>query len=296
MGAQPLRFAVVETFDGGEVIGPDAAGYVMVTHAPQTFVDISKTGVFTNPADDGAFNITTTFPISVYGKSSNMVRVGNNGAMLFGTLTGTVSFANSAMQTSANYFIAPLWDDFSTEQGGVVWQELGNAPNRMLVVQWQNRPRYKAIGGATFQVQLRETGEIIFAYKNVDFGNTFFDKGANATVGIRGANSGQALQYSFNSPKLQNNTTICITSNVASCADVQWVTAIPGQVGSLLGTPASSLPVAVLLDSAKSGFGTHTMTLTLVNNSTSALINVPVILTVPLMQPAVLRYFPIIAR
>jgi hypothetical protein len=144
------------------------------------------------------------------------------------------------------------------------------------VVQWQNRPRYKAIGGATFQVQLRETGQVMFVYKNVNFGNTFFDKGANATVGIRGANSGQVLQYSFNSPKLQNNFAVCITPIQLSCADVFWVTVTPSQTSGLIG----SLTVPVILDSARSGLGTHAMTFTLVNNSTTPLINVPITLTV----------------
>jgi hypothetical protein len=285
-GAQPLRYVAVEAPFNGEVIGPDAAGYVMVTNVAQQFVDISVTGVFTNLSDDGAVNISSTFPISLYGRSSNALRVGNNGALLFDAITGTVSFANSPMQTAGNYFIAPLWDDFSSERGGIYVQEIGSAPNRALVVQWQDRPRYPAIGGVTFQVHLRENGQVVYVYKDVTFGNTFFDNGANATVGIRGANSGQALQYAFNAPRLRNTFAVCITPSLLSCWDAAWVTMTPSRASAVAGT----LPASVLLDSARIGIGTHAMTVTLVNDSTTPLIHVPVTLRVTNGR---MYYFPL---
>jgi hypothetical protein len=84
------------------------------------------------------------------------------------------------------------------------------------------------------------------------------------------------LQYSFNTPRLQNSVSLCITPVALPCADAGWVTTTPGQADGI----TSALAASVLLDSARIGLGMHEMTVTLVNNSATPLIHIPVRLTV----------------
>ena len=121
---------------------------------------------------------------------------------------GSIGFTNSAMSSAPANFIAPFWDDMDTDTGGTYTEVFGSAPNRVFVVEWNNRPHFSNVGSATFQVLFHETtNKITFQYQDVDFGNVSYNNGASATVGIKGS----TIQYSFNAAALSDLLAIQFT-------------------------------------------------------------------------------------
>jgi uncharacterized repeat protein (TIGR01451 family) len=161
--------------------------------------------------DDAEANVTMPFIFTYYFTESADLRVGNNGAILFGATTGDVGITNYDLSnTLAPYnFIAPFWDDLDSDTGGVYAETFGTAPNRVFVVEWNNRPHYSNVGSCSFQVQFYEaTNAIVFQYLDVDFGNALYNGGFSATVGIKGGVGSTPIQYSYNVACLQDNMAI----------------------------------------------------------------------------------------
>lgn len=191
------------------------------------FVDISTPGAGTalSLSDDGEVNLTLPFPFVFDGATSNQLRVGNNGGILFGTMTGDVGFENQALPTMAlGRAILPFWDDFDDETGNVYYTIRGTAPQRRAIIQWQARAHYietqpPVPNTATFEVILAEGGNtVLFQYKDVDFGNAAWNGGASATVGLNLAD-GLATQFSFNTAALSPSLAILFTPTAEAASD-----------------------------------------------------------------------------
>jgi len=84
------------------------------------FEDISATGTAMGLSDDGEGNAVIPFAFDFDGTVSSDVRIGNNGALLFGVTTGDV-FAGNAVLAGQTPRIAPFWDDLDTESGDVYY-------------------------------------------------------------------------------------------------------------------------------------------------------------------------------
>ncbi len=170
-------------------------------------------GVRLATTDSSAANVVAPFPISYFGTTSANLRVGNNGALIFNDTSSSVADTNGALTASApNNMIAPFWDDLgtATDPAGVYTATVGTAPNRQLVIQWQDLPIFGVANSAvSFQIVFSEgSSDILFYYNDSAAGNPTYDNGANATVGIRGSNVAQALQYSFNEGSLADGRAI----------------------------------------------------------------------------------------
>ena len=262
---------------------------MIVSPTLYSFIEISGTGTYNNTPDDGAFNITTSFPLTFYGQVSNTLRIGNNGGILFGARTEAIVSGNTSLtstSTTLNYLIAPMWNDLWSDRGGVWYKEVGSAPNRALVVEWADRQHYVSgtgtSGAVTFEVVFYENGNLLFQYKKTSFGDASFDHGADASVGIRGPDATNSVQYSFDQAKLADGSAICIQSfSGPNCSNVTWLSSQPTLLWSLSGSPVTSTVVSVTLDTAPLSPAQATLatsTLWLVNNSTTPLISVPVTL------------------
>jgi hypothetical protein len=58
-------------------------------------------------------------------------------------------------------------------------------------------PRFTNVGDATFEVILEEgSNEILYQYQDVGFGNTAYDLGASATIGLESADGTIGRQFS----------------------------------------------------------------------------------------------------
>lgn len=105
--------------------------------------------------DDGEAQVALPFPFRFYGTDYTSVNVGSNGLVVFGG--GASSLDNRAMPdpASPNNLIAPWWDDLVTNRATV--HEQGAAPNRVVVIQWEQVSAFGAAGGSPkFQVWLYE--------------------------------------------------------------------------------------------------------------------------------------------
>jgi hypothetical protein len=163
----PFDFALfTDTFVAGERISVATNGWISLV--------ISSTPEFQNPQLPAA---TVTRP------------------------SGSVGIVPAAM-------IAPFFDDltFAAGHGGVRTRTVGQAPNRILVVDWESAgiltedgERLEAEIG--FQLQLYEgSNDIRFVYRSVSGPRS---DGSSATVGLQNLARDRALQTGFNEPVVE---------------------------------------------------------------------------------------------
>jgi uncharacterized repeat protein (TIGR01451 family) len=198
--------------------GPDSFGYTYLdsnipTGPDYDWVEISGTGTMILPSSDDQWvgGINLGFFFNYYGTDYSQLAIGNNGLLFSGV--GTSQYVNQPItQTpSIHGLIAPFWDDIVTwgSAGAIYYQTLGTSPNRKFVVEWyDNQHYYSSTSGITFEAILYEgTNNILFQYKDVDFGSVYgstsqdlppYNNGGSATVGIEDPTGNIGLQYSFN--------------------------------------------------------------------------------------------------
>lgn len=226
------------TAANAETRGPDSFGYVATDQVTYTFNDITGTGakVLTN-VDDSYVQVSLGMNFDFYGQTYDTAFLSSNGVIMFGgPNTGYTNYDLTASQFSGGPAIFTYWDDLVTPDSdpmrGVYYETIGTTPGSRKFVVQQIANSY-SIGGSSinFQTVLDEaTGDILMRYTQTTFGNAGFDHGASATVGIQGIQSqGQFVQWSHNQAILQDNQSICFTTNGnAACnAIVDPVAGVP---------------------------------------------------------------------
>jgi subtilisin family serine protease len=189
-----------------EVIVPVA--YTYDDTVPFAWEEISGTGTDLGLyCDDCSLPISLPFDFPFYGANYSEVWANDNGGLSFEGYP--LAYENGPIPTtSMNTLIAPFWEDLFLP---IVYYEIrGTAPDRRLIVQWQDAEHYLLMLGnpVTFQAILYEgTGEIKFQYLDTYFGDSFYNYGASATVGIQ-QSAENGLQYSQDSPAVPNGAAI----------------------------------------------------------------------------------------
>ncbi len=164
-------------------------------------------GVGTPLGLDNSDTFDTTLPFA-NNRFAGLMRISADGALGFNTV-GAISSANTPIPSSGLFTgaqaLLPLWDNLGL--GGEVYlATVGDAPERIVVVQWQDVGHNPAganpnANDATFQVQLFEQPIAnLYAqmlYRDVTFGDPAFDNGASATIGYQ-ADGTFGVQWSFN--------------------------------------------------------------------------------------------------
>lgn len=193
-----------------------SGSYSWETSANALTWDRSCTGY---PGDDDQATVTFTggftFPFAGVGYGS--VRVLANGALQFGADTGFMrTYTNTALPAgragsrsgcaaaATARTILVYWTDLNPSargSGGVTWEQKGMAPNRYVVVSWNNVYQYGTSTPYTFQVLLYENGEFKFQYGNANA------SGSNATIGVQVSDT-DYTQYSYNSGYNANGSAI----------------------------------------------------------------------------------------
>lgn len=231
--AAALAFAMGAAAD---TRGPDSYGYVATDQVVYTFNDIAATGakVLSN-VDDSTVQVSLGMNFNFYGTTYTSANLSSNGVIMFGGSNASYSnYDLTANQFAGGPAIFTYWDDLITPDSdparGVYYETIGATPGSRKFVVQQIANSY-SIGGASinFQTVLDEaTGDILMRYTQTVFGNSGFDHGASATVGIQGVQSlGQVVQWSHNQSVLQDNQSICFsTSGNAACTAI--VDAVPG--------------------------------------------------------------------
>ena len=200
------------------------SGYAMDASSGVAFVDISATGIDV-PTTLGPLSDESEHPITIPSFTFNgtvytTALVGNNGAMVFGFSDGLISFGNTSLPAIGNVSVAtllPFWDDLTPNSTTSIKTQTNGS---ITIIQWTVEEHYDIRNGntVTFQIQLDSSnGKIHFVYPDVTFGNSAYDGGASATVGIQ-YNETTALQYSFNTASLADGQSITFTPNLATYA------------------------------------------------------------------------------
>lgn len=191
----PITF---NTYDQGQFMEWDNA-------CPTTnFIDISGTGTLYTLNDDDEAPLTLPFPILHQNQLFTTATLGNNGAIVFGTQSAQISFANAAFTAATATGLYPFWDDIGTAGPGIWVDTLGVAPNRLYVIQWNKEHLGAAGNPLNFELIIEEgTNEIYFVYNDVDAGSATINNGGSATIGVTGIN--QDLLVSNNNTNYLNN-------------------------------------------------------------------------------------------
>lgn len=192
--------------------GPDSYGYLCEGATTFPYYD-AKTDIFLY-VDDGVRTVPLPFPFTFYGTTHTDIGISSNGNVQFGS--ENPAFANQCLNQGAasgmGDMIAPFWDDLDLLIAGTVdIDTIGEAPNRIFVVEWDNVP-YKGPSldeRVTFALQLfEESNDILFLYQDVTVANG--RNGRSATVGIQSENQGVALQFSCNQPAVSDASQLTI--------------------------------------------------------------------------------------
>ncbi|MCE7937765.1 MAG: DUF11 domain-containing protein [Chloroflexi bacterium CFX6] len=189
--------------------------------------DIDVGGIAGGGLDDGYWQISFPFPFKFYGSDRNGddLFISTNGFVTFDS-SGANSFSNVPIPDGNNDpedAVYAFWDDLTAGTSaltcganpgdldcGIYWQVVGSAPNRRLIVQWNEVPFVADAdaGHVTFQIQLLEaTGEIRVEYldpQDCALDDCERGSGGEATIGIEADDGTTGLQYSFNEPALMS--------------------------------------------------------------------------------------------
>jgi subtilisin family serine protease len=178
----------------------------LVTYNWVEIASIPNQVVFTTGnANDGSATLSLPFTFDLGGAGYTSLRIGSNGYLTFGGESAT-PYENFIIPASAlpNHFVAPYFDDLTASSGGSVYRAvLGSAPNRQVVIQYQDVQRfirdtfpYDITANLTFEVILYETSnEILFQYKTISGDGA---DGSSASIGIEYNNGRDGREYAYN--------------------------------------------------------------------------------------------------
>lgn len=207
--------------------GPDLYGYTCDSGTAFAYIDATTdTRLY---SDDGVTSLELPFPFTFYGTTYTQLQASSNGNLQFGS--GNAYFGNSCLDegpvVGMGDMIAPFWDDLDlTSFGFLEYDVVGEAPDRIFVLEWDNIPRFgEPEDRVTFAVQLFEgSQDIIFLYEDVTMleGNN----GNSATIGIQSEAQGLALQFGCNQPVVANASRIRFTEPEEANADIGLETAV----------------------------------------------------------------------
>ena len=174
------------------------------------WIDVTA-GTNLNLTDDATASIDIGFPFTFYGVKYDKVNISANGFMYFSGLAGSYDNASIPSDPAPNNLIAPFWDDLNPGVPGAgVWYLLeGDAGSQRLTVAWLDVPHFPNTGAVSFEATLYEgTNEIKFQYQDVGFGNSTYNNGVSATVGVEHRDGAIGTQYSFNELVIPDNSAI----------------------------------------------------------------------------------------
>ena len=183
LGVFPLAWAAtggpdsfgVEFIDSNESDGP-----------PHVALDILDEGTDLGLGDEDTAVLALPFDVYWYGGKESTAYVGDNGTLFW---SGSQAASSAACAPSGSWSgVAAYWDDLTG--GTVTHATLGQYPYRMVVVDWQGFSPGAATGTGQVQVWLQEgRSEVVVVHEDLDFGDTGYDGGLGASVGVQGSSS-----------------------------------------------------------------------------------------------------------
>ncbi|MDX2432640.1 MAG: MBG domain-containing protein, partial [Bacteroides sp.] len=173
-----------------------------LTHALPTETEYMGTIAATGYVDDnhwGAFPIGFSFDF--FGNTYTDFYVTSNGMVMFGE--GSNQYRNDILPWApgADNYIAPFWDDLVIHAtGDIMYQTIGTAPNRKLVVQFNNMSFWNSpVLLGTFQVIIYEdSNNIQTQYRSIVDLTSTRASGGSATVGLENLDGSAGVSCSYN--------------------------------------------------------------------------------------------------
>ncbi len=151
--------------------------------------------------DDGAWGaFPIGFSFDFFGNTYTDFYVTSNGLVMFGS--SSTQYINRTIPTgnTPNNYIAPFWDDIVIHSSGdIMYQTIGTAPNRKLVVQFTNMSFWNSpILLGTFQVILYEgSNNIQTQYRSIVDLTSDRASGNSATIGLENVDGTAGVLASF---------------------------------------------------------------------------------------------------
>ncbi len=174
------------------------------------WVEIKSIGTLAGASgdDDSDGPLSIGFDFNFYGNRYTAFNVTTNGYISFGA--AWTDYTNDAIPSgsSPNNIIAIYWDDMDldtlpTGQHGIYYETLGVAPNRQLVIEWNNMSDLSSSDHMNLEIILCENGDIWMQYLTLNGWD-----GADATVGIENSGGNVGCEYSYNTASLEDNLAI----------------------------------------------------------------------------------------
>jgi hypothetical protein len=183
--------------------GPDSAGYTWLdsddTLGPEyQWFEASASGTRVGGGDDELFEVPLPWPVRFYGQSCSTAYVSTNGWLALGPpAPAGPADSNTAIPCPAepNRLVAVYWDDLASErsESGIWCQAIGDS---LVVLEWHNVGYYGFEAcSLNFEALLYGSGIIELQYAFVSAGDTLYDQGLSATVGIENATGTVGLEY-----------------------------------------------------------------------------------------------------
>jgi hypothetical protein len=236
--------------------GPDRFGYRWTDNRDPlgpvfAWTDIQLTGTTLNllTGDDRAVGpIPLGFGFPFYGETFNAVYISTNGHLSL--VEPSTAYGNQPLPSpiAPAHLVAPFWDDLRFD---ALPRAAYVADGTSFTVQYTDVFPLGGPGHYTFQVSLRQDGEIVFQYLRMTGPVRF------STVGIQNGTGSDGLQVVYNSEFLQDRLAIRIDTVP------RWLSAAPTSGRILAG---SRQDVTLLLDAGDMAMETHLESIRLLTN------------------------------
>lgn len=237
------------------------SGYIL-SQTADTYVSLAE-NVSTANGDDGSQNnLPIGFDFVLGGASYNTFSINTNGWIRLGSTIAGQSWVNTLGNNAVHApLIAPYWDDHNRGNGIISYQWSGDAPNRILTVEWNNIS-ISTNGGAnpaaigSFKLLLHETTNVIeFIYGSLvpgaqqsasvgindvgsflsitpDLSSSATGITANNTVANMPVLTGQRLTLTPPAPCQGNpNPGATLSTATAACDNVQFTLSLENELG-----------------------------------------------------------------
>jgi hypothetical protein len=198
-------------------------GYVPLTGTPSVAFSATPTAW----DDNAPVLVTLPFTFNFDGLPYTQFYVSPNGFITFGATapTGT-NYTPLSNVATYNGAISALGIDLISNGSDIVYNTIGTAPNRIMVIQWTDAVRKVATGNFNFQIRLKEVNSSIeLAYGLCQPTGTTV---ALAQVGLRGPNNNfvqsnvNNLSQTINTVWLNNNSTSFASTSTMRTRDIAY--------------------------------------------------------------------------
>lgn len=222
---------------------------------PFDYLDISAIGTLVEIVRDDTTSdpivLPWFFPYS--GRYFDRLSVCSNGYISFMWCRSAYTYYHYQLSDdrSPPYGIFPYWNDLDPTRGGGIYT-FYDEPNDRFIIEWHEIRRYGSNGPNSFEIMLYRDGTIQLAYAAMSPSLVY------CTVGLKGGNSSEYRQISYNQSLLQSN--LLLRFDRPDTSEIQIVLR-QDQQGVI--PPGNQLAVPLLVRNNSASFARQAMALPL---------------------------------